>query len=642
MENRQDCVEEEAAMIILNAQEISKNYVGTEIFSDVTFEIQDNDRIGLVGRNGCGKSTIAKLIVGQDKPTTGSISLKKGTTVGYLSQIPVYEKYMLSRDVLYSAFENVQQIASRMKQIELSMGNCKPEELERLLTQYGKLQDEYTLLDGYEIDSKVMRVANGLKITHLLESTFQTLSGGEQTKICLGFILLKSPNLLLLDEPTNHLDISAVEWLENYLYEYEGAVLIISHDRYFLDQTVKKIFDLEDGELNVYHGNYSKFVVEKEKKLLDQFNAYQEQQSKIKKMKEAIKRLKEWANQANPPNEGLHRRAKNMERMLERMEKIKKPIIEAKKMGLELDAGERSGKDVVILKSVSKGFDERTLLKDIDIHVLFRDHTAIVGDNGTGKSTILKMILDSEKADSGTVKVGSNVKIGYLSQHLFTDNNKMTVLEAFRDQVIVTEGQARHILAKFLFFGPAVFQKVERLSGGERMRLRLAQLMYQDINLLILDEPTNHLDIDSREVLEEALEEFKGTILAVSHDRYLLNKLFEKTYWISNQKLRYFPGNYIWAREKLQEELNRETVDTVIRKPHLKPLISQKIKKVSVEEIISELENRLVNTENQINEIQMIMIKETVLEKLQVLQVELELLEHKRNKFYEELEKILN
>lgn len=628
-------------MIILNAQEVGMNYVGTEIFSDVTFEIQENDRIGLVGRNGCGKSTIAKLIVGQEKPTIGQISLKKGTTVGYLSQIPIYEKEKLGSDVLYSAFENVRHIASRMKQLELKMGDCGADELDRLLTQYGKLQDEYALLEGYEIDSKVMKVANGLKIKHLLDSTFQTLSGGEQTKICLGYILLKKPQLLLLDEPTNHLDISAVEWLESYLKEYEGAVLIISHDRYFLDQTVKNIFDLEDGELNVYYGNYSSFVVQKEKKLLDQFNAYQEQQNKIKKMKEAIKRLKEWANQANPPNEGLHRRAKNMERMLERMEKIKKPIIEAKKMGLELEAGERSGKDVVLLESVSKGFGGKTLLKDIHMHVLFQDHVAIVGDNGTGKSTILKMILELEKADQGSVKVGSNVKIGYLSQHLFVDNNKMTVLEAFRDQVTVTEGQARHILAKFLFFGPSVFQNVNRLSGGERMRLRLAQLMYQDINLLILDEPTNHLDIDSREVLEEALEEFKGTILAVSHDRYLLNKLFDKTNWIVEGNLRFFHGNYSWAREKLIDEIERRDEVLEVKKAPIRQTQMQKTNQKALQEMIAELEKNLLNTEAQIGEIQLQMMIETALDKLQTLQAELELLEQNRNEFYEELGKIV-
>ncbi len=538
-------------MIVLNVQQVSCNFVGNDIFNDVTFEVQDHDRIGLVGRNGSGKSSLARLIAGFDKPDSGSIALNKGATVGYLAQIPSYAADVKAVDVLYTAFEQVQAVAKRMAQLEALMGKTTDDaELEKLLSKYGALQESYAMLDGYAVDSKVISVANGLQINHLLESPFASLSGGEQTKICLGYILLKNPTILLLDEPTNHLDISAVEWLESYLRDYVGAVIIISHDRYFLDETVLRILDIDDGELTVYHGNYSAFVIEKEKRLLDQFKAFQEQQNKIKKMREAIKRLREWANQANPPSEALHRRATNMQRALDRIVKIKRPILEAKKMGLALESGDRSGKDVVTLTDVTKQFDDRVLFESASMHVQFGDHVAIVGDNGSGKSTILKMILGEEVASYGDVRVGSNVKIGYLSQHLFTDDSKMTVLEAFRDQVVITEGDARNILAKFLFYGPSVFQKVNRLSGGERMRLRLAQLMYQDVNFLVLDEPTNHLDIDSREVLEEALEDFNGTVLAVSHDRYLLNKLFDRTYWIQKEQLNYFPGNYSWARDR--------------------------------------------------------------------------------------------
>lgn len=315
-------------------------------------------------------------------------------------------------------------------------------------------------------------------------------------------MLLQKPDLLLLDEPTNHLDLFAVEWLEQFLKEYNGTVMVISHDRYFLDEVVTKIFDLEDGEIHVYHTNYSRFVEEKEERLLQEFQAYQEQQKKIKKMKEAIKRLREWANQANPPNEGLHKRARSMERALERMEKLKKPILERKQMGLQFEGQERSGKDVVVMKEVSKGFAEHLLFNEANLHVRFQERAAIVGRNGTGKTTLLKLLLEQIEPDAGEIRIGSSVKIGYLSQHAY-GNRKSNVLEAFREYVAVTEGEARHILAKFLFYGPAVFKKVTQLSGGEKMRLRLAQLMYQDINFLILDEPTNHLDIESREVLEE-------------------------------------------------------------------------------------------------------------------------------------------
>ncbi len=538
-------------MIVLSAQQVGCNFVGSDIFHDVTFDVHDQDRIGIVGRNGCGKSSLARIIAGFDKPDAGTVSLNKGATIGYLAQIPTYADEMKVIDVLNAAFEQVQVLAAKLAQCEALMGTVtEPKELDKLLLKYGSLQESFTMLDGYAAASKVMSVANGLQISHLLESPFVTLSGGVQTKICLGYTLLKNPTILLLDEPTNHLDIRAVEWLEDYLRDYVGAVIIISHDRYFLDKTVTKIADIEDGELTLYHGNYSAFAIEKEKRLIDQFKAFQEQQSKMKKIREAIKRLREWANQANPPSEALHRRATNMQRALDRMVKIKKPVLEARKMGLALESGNRSGKDVVTLTDISKGFAERTLFAEASMHIQFGDHVAIVGDNGSGKSTILKMILGEETACSGIVHVGSQVRIGYLSQHLFTNDSKMTVLEALRDQVVVTEGEARNILAKFLFYGANVFQKVGRLSGGERMRLRLAQLMYQDINFLILDEPTNHLDIDSREVLEEALEDFEGTVLVVSHDRYLLNKLFNRTYWIQNGQLDYFPGNYSWARER--------------------------------------------------------------------------------------------
>ncbi|KIP23585.1 ABC transporter family protein [Bacillus thuringiensis serovar morrisoni] len=427
------------------------------------------------------------------------------------------------------------------------------------MERYGVIQEKFAFLGGYEIEANIMKVANGLQVTNLFSRVFTELSGGEQTKVSLAYMLLQKPDLLLLDEPTNHLDLFAVEWLEQFLKEYNGTVMVISHDRYFLDEVVTKIFDLEDGAIHVYHTNYSQFVEEKEGRLLQEFQAYQEQQKKIKKMKEAIKRLREWANQANPPNEGLHKRARNMERALERIEKLKRPILERKQMGLQFEGQERSGKDVVVMKEVSKGFAGRPLFEQANLHVRFQERAAIVGRNGTGKTTLLKLLLKEMEPEAGAIRVGSSVKIGYLSQHTY-ENMKSNVLEAFRENVTVTEGEARHILAKFLFYGPAVFKKVTQLSGGEKMRLRLAQLMYQDINFLILDEPTNHLDIESREVLEEALEQYNGTILAVSHDRYFLNKLFEKTYWIDECKLFEFAGNYAWARQKWEEKLEKQVI----------------------------------------------------------------------------------
>ncbi|MBW3112787.1 ATP-binding cassette domain-containing protein [Bacillus sp. MCCB 382] len=625
-------------MIICSAQELSKMFGGNLIFEDLSFEIPEGSRIGLVGRNGTGKTTIFKLLSGVETPDKGLVHLKKGAKVGYLAQIPQYEEGTKGNDVLRSAFSELIGTGERLKDLESRMGaEHDTEKLNRLLEEYGKLQDQFTLSGGYEIESNIAKIVNGLDIEELVEKDFNDCSGGEQTKLCLGLILLQKPDLLLLDEPTNHLDIGAVEWLEDFLKEYEGTVMCISHDRYFLDHVINKVFDLEDGELTVYHTNYSGFVKEKEERLMIEFQAYQEQQKKIKKMKEAIKRLKEWANQANPPNEALHKRARNMERALERMEKIKRPILDRKKMGLEFEESDRSGKIVFSMEDVSKAYGEKILFEDAGLHVHFKDRTAIVGQNGTGKSTIIKMLLGEESEDNGVVKLGSNVKLGYLSQHFTVADPAVRLIDAFREEVPVTEGDARHILAKFLFYGPNVFRKVGQLSGGEKMRLRLAQLMHQDINFLVLDEPTNHLDIDSREVLEDALEDFKGTILAVSHDRYFLNKLFHKTYWIHRKKLYYFDGPYSWAKEKLPEIAPEEPEVKVVKgaEPKAvreKPKPSRKMEEIEadlerVEEEIFSIDERLLSVED--------------LDVLQELYMEKELKEQERNRMYQDLEEFL-
>jgi ATP-binding cassette, subfamily F, member 3 len=623
-------------MILCSAQELSKMFGGHLIFEDLSFEIPERARIGLVGRNGTGKTTIFKLVSGVEAPDKGLIHLKKGAKVGYLAQIPQYKEGTNGIDVLRSAFSDLIQKGERLKELENQMGmENDPDTLNRLLEEYGKLQDQFTIAGGYEMESDIAKVVNGLAIEELVEKDFNDCSGGEQTKLCLGLILLQKPDLLLLDEPTNHLDIGAVEWLEDFLKEYEGTVMCISHDRYFLDHVITKVYDLEEGELTIYHTNYSDFVKEKEARLMIEFQAYQEQQKKIKKMKEAIKRLREWANQANPPNEALHKRARNMERALERMEKIKRPILDRKKMGLEFEETDRSGKIVFSMENVSKAYGEKTLFEEAGLLVHFKDRTAIVGQNGTGKSTIIKMLLGEESAGSGVVKVGSNVKLGYLSQHFTVADPSVRLIDAFREEVPVTEGDARHILARFLFYGPNVFRKVGRLSGGEKMRLRLAQLMHQDINFLVLDEPTNHLDIDSREVLEDALEDFKGTILAVSHDRYFLNKLFKKTYWIHNGQLYFFDGPYSWAKEKLPQIAPKEPVVKVVKET------MPKAGQVKLSPTMEEIEEGLERVEGEIFAIEEKLLSQEDLDVLQELYREKEQKEQERNKLYEDLEELL-
>ncbi|OPA42138.1 ABC transporter ATP-binding protein [Bacillus cereus] len=625
-------------MTICSVNNVTKSFGGNTIFENISLEIKNGERVGLVGRNGSGKTTIFGLLTGMESLDAGAIHMKKGTRIGHVAQIPKFDEVMTVYDVLSSAFKVEKELEKEMHALEKNMAvEQEQSALEKLMERYGVIQEKFAFLGGYEIEANIMKVANGLQVTDLFSRVFTELSGGEQTKVSLAYMLLQKPDLLLLDEPTNHLDLFAVEWLEQFLKEYTGTVIVISHDRYFLDEVVTKIFDLEDGEIHVYHTNYSQFVEEKEERLLQEFQAYQEQQKKIKKMKEAIKRLREWANQANPPNEGLHKRARNMERVLERIEKLKRPILERKQMGLQFEGQERSGKDVVVMKEVSKGFAGRPLFEQANLHVRFQERAAIVGRNGTGKTTLLKLLLEEINPDVGEIRIGSSVKIGYLSQHTY-GNVKSNVLEAFREYVAVTEGEARHILAKFLFYGPAVFKKVTQLSGGEKMRLRLAQLMYQDINFLILDEPTNHLDIESREVLEEALEQYNGTILAVSHDRYFLNKLFEKTYWIDECKLFEFAGNYAWARQKWEEKLGKQVIKQKRQGRKSVEMVPVKEKKARN---LEEIENELMHVEEDIYAIECEMEHVADVERLKKLYEEKTMKELLRAKLYSELENIV-
>lgn len=625
-------------MTICSVNNVTKSFGGNIIFENISLEIKNGERVGLVGRNGSGKTTIFGLLTGMESLDAGAIHMKKGTRIGHVAQIPKFDEVLTVYDVLSSAFKVEKELEKEMHALEKNMAEEQEQSsLQKLMERYGIIQEKFAFLGGYEIEANIMKVANGLQVTDLFSRVFTELSGGEQTKVSLAYMLLQKPDLLLLDEPTNHLDLFAVEWLEQFLKEYTGTVMVISHDRYFLDEVVTKIFDLEDGEIHVYHTNYSQFVEEKEERLLQEFQAYQEQQKKIKKMKEVIKRLREWENQANPPNEGLHKRARNMERALERIEKLKRPILERKQMGLQFEGQERSGKDVVVMKEVSKGFAGRPLFEQANLHVRFQERAAIVGRNGTGKTTLLKLLLKEINPDVGEIRIGSSVKIGYLSQHTY-GNVKSNVLEAFREYVAVTEGEARHILAKFLFYGPAVFKKVTQLSGGEKMRLRLAQLMYQDINFLILDEPTNHLDIESREVLEEALEQYNGTILAVSHDRYFLNKLFEKTYWIDECKLFEFAGNYAWARQKWEEKLEKQVIKQKRQGRKSVEMVPVKEKKARN---LEEIENELMHVEEDIYAIECEMEHVADVERLEKLYEEKTMKELLRAKLYSELENIV-
>ncbi|HLR60985.1 MAG TPA: ABC-F family ATP-binding cassette domain-containing protein [Lentibacillus sp.] len=538
-------------MIVCSIQKVTQITGANTIFEGMTTEIKQGNRIGLIGRNGEGKTTLLDLIARKTEPASGQMTWKKGLTVGLLEQRPEIDDRKQVEAILYDVFDEIEDLKVRMAKLERAMSEeTDPDKLTRHIEKYGELQEKFQQDGGYEVDSKIRRIMSGLNIDDLSQKKWRQLSGGERTKVGLAQLLLTSPDLLLLDEPTNHLDLIAIEWLTDFIQQYLGTVVIVSHDRYFLDENVTSILEMDQGELIKYRTDYSGYVKEREERLLREFQQYEDQQKKIKKMKETIKRLKEWANQANPPNAGLHRRAKSMEKALKRIDVMKRPVLEHKKIGLDFQIGKRSGNDVMIMEAVCKSFGEQLLLSAIDIHVRFQERVAIVGENGSGKSTILKMILGTETADDGEIRLGSNLSVGFLSQHMTEMDKDRSILDAFRDQVHVTEGEARGILARFLFYGKTVFQKVEDLSGGEKMRLRLAQLVHQNHNLLIFDEPTNHLDIESKEVLEDALEHFDGTIVAVSHDRYFLDKIFPVTYWLADGELMRYEGNYSFAREK--------------------------------------------------------------------------------------------
>lgn len=529
----------------IKAEKITKNFGGHPLFQELTVDIHAGEHVAIVGNNGCGKTTLLKIMAEEEAVDTGRIIKAKGSRVGFLHQIPNYPD-MTVYDVMYEAFDKLNHIQKNMKQLEQQMATS--DDLESLLKKYGTLQEQFEANDGYILDSKISYVSTGLGIAHLVEENFEQLSGGEKTKVTLCKILLQEPDILLLDEPTNHLDLHAIEWLEKYLQQFKGTVIVVSHDRQFMNHVVTKVIEIEDGQAWVSHGNYDAFLQVKEDKYAREFSQYQEQQKKIKKIRDAIRRLRQWANEASPPNPDLYRKAKVMERMLERMEKVKKPRVQ-KKMKLQLTASERSGKEVAQFYDVAKSYD-RLLFKEVTFDVYWQDTLAIIGENGAGKSTLLKMLLGEEQPDEGIVELGSSVKIGYLAQHLIEADPEARLIDVFRSELMMTEPEARHILAQFLFYGADVFKKFKNMSGGERMRLKLAQLMQQEINLLILDEPTNHLDIESREVLEENLEQFEGTIIAISHDRYFLQKLFDRIVWIEKQRAIVHEGDYAFAKEK--------------------------------------------------------------------------------------------
>ncbi|MGM0712253.1 ribosomal protection-like ABC-F family protein [Brevibacillus parabrevis] len=585
-------------MIIVATTQLQKSYGADPVLQDITLEIKAGERVGIVGPNGAGKTTLFKLLAGIEGPDSGELYRAKGTVWAYLPQSPQYPQEWTGQDVVASAFAEVRHIQEQMRELESQMALLYEDEaaLNRLMQRYQKLQDEFEQQDGYQWETRMTQVVQGLGVSEeLLATPFAQLSGGEKTKAGLAKLLCQKSDVLLLDEPTNHLDVESMEWLEQFLQSYPGTVLIISHDRYFLDAVVTSVYHVDGGEAEFYIGNYSAFATEREERLLRQFAAYQEQQKKIKKMKETIKRLKEWGNRSNPPNEAFHRRAKSMEKALARIERIERPKMEADRMGLQFKKTDRSGQDVLIVTDVHKTYGGKQLFADASLLLRFGERKALLGPNGCGKSTLIRMLLGETEPDAGRLAIGSSVKVGYLSQQALEGDQNQRLIEAFRDVAKVTEAEARHLLAKFLFYGEHVFKKVSQLSGGERMRLRLAQLMHQDINLLILDEPTNHLDIEARETLEEALADFHGSLFIVSHDRYFLQKMVDGVFWVEDKRIVHDVGTYEEARAK-QKERSQKRADRLAGEAKAKPAAKPKPPEPKREVVATEAAPKRPNT----------------------------------------------
>lgn len=541
-------------MIELSLSNIEKNFGFKKVLNGFNLELKTKERIALIGPNGSGKTTIFKIIIGEENINNGNISIRKDSTIGMLSQIPpIFKEETTVKEILLIGKTKVKEIEQKLRELENKMSTCKPNELNNLLKRYGILQEKFNNLNGYQLESDINKVCNGFKIKpEMLERKFNTLSGGEKTIVYFASLILSEPSILLLDEPTNHLDIDTLEWLEEYLKNYKGSILISSHDRYFLDKVTTKTILIERGKEEVFFGNYSYYLEENERRIMAEFEDFKDQQKQIAAMKASIKKLQEFGRLAFPGGESFFKRAASIQKRLDKIELLDKPETK-KELPLDFQVQKRSGKEVLIIDNLSLMIGDRILLEDANMHIRYGEKVCLMGKNGTGKSTIIKLLFNDTPAEivDGEIKLGSNVNIGYLPQEIHFEDENATALDTARRFFDGSETALRATLAKFLFYGENVFKKVGSLSGGEKVRLKLLELIQKKANFLILDEPTNHIDIDTKEMLEEALNEYSGTILFISHDRYFINKLAKRTLCIEDGHINSYLGNYDDYKEQL-------------------------------------------------------------------------------------------
>ena len=525
-------------MIEISLNNIKKFYSDKEVINGLSLEIKTGDKLSLIGENGCGKTTILNIINKIENIDGGTLSIRNGATLGYLAQQPetIYSEKQV-KDILYGSLNEILELEKTLKKYEEKM-NENPSDIS-IINKYLNTQEKFMNMGGYEINTMIEKVAHGLNISHLMDKMFSNLSGGEQKRVVLASILIRKPNILLLDEPTNHLDINTLEWLEDFLNKFNGTIVVVSHDRYFLDKVTNKTVLIENGKEVIFNGNYSKYLEENELRIEREFKEYKDQQKLITDMKKKIKQLQEYGKLAYPGGEIFFRRAENIRKRLERIEVKNKPVIK-KDLPINLEFDTRSGKDALTITNYYLKIEDNTLIEKMNIKISYGEKVCIIGDNGCGKTTLIKHILNNNESN---IKLGSNVKLGYIPQQINFDDNE-TILEYARKYFIGEESHLRSALDKFYFHGESVFKKTSKLSGGEKVRLKLFSLIQDKCNFIILDEPTNHIDIFTKEALEEALKEFKGTVLFVSHDRYFINKLADKILYINDKKVREYCGNY--------------------------------------------------------------------------------------------------
>ena len=554
-------------MIDIDVKNLKKSFeVGHDVLSDLSFEVNAGEHVGILGANGCGKTTLFRLLTGEYAPDEGSIAIHKGRRIGLISQIPVYPAGWTTEDVLREAHARLRAMSDRLRELETLMAT---DSSRALLDEYDRLSDDFRRLGGYDMDRERNRVANGLDIpAEMRAREFDKLSGGEKTRVNLARLILEDTDILLLDEPTNHLDLRATEWLEDYITHFRGTVLAISHDRYFLDTIAQRCIEIVDGRAEFYSGNYSFYAVERQRRFDEQLKKYEKDQAKIEQLQKAAAQMHLWAFMGN---DKLHKRAFSMEKRIERLSQTEKPK-EAKRISAGFKESEFRADEVLVADNLGKGFSGRTLFSGVEFKVTGGERIAVIGDNGTGKSTLVKLIVGEEQPDTGYVRRGPAVRMAYLPQIVKFRDPNLSAADTVIDECRCTMQEARDSLGAFGFTGEDALKAVGTLSGGEQSRLRLCILMRADVNLLILDEPTNHLDIPSREWMEDAISGYGEALLFVSHDRYFIEKFANRIWCFENGRITDFRGTFGEFRAyRERQQAIAQAAKSAAPKPEKKP-----------------------------------------------------------------------